>query len=148
MVPRADLVHDDAGVQHGGDFPDQLPEIHSPFGGEMERHLRAVKRPLRFDQLHRDPKQRDFVLADLVCFRLPPLPALPPLPVVRCGEAQEAAYRAGRVFGRCRPERRFDEPELRPVLAFRDHGSVGFECQGVRVAERDFSEGLEDHSGN
>ena len=148
MVSRPDLVHDDAGMQDSGDFPDRLAKIHPALGSEVERDLCAVKGPFGFDQLHWDFKKRNLFFADFKRFRLTPLPALPPLPVFGRRQAQQTAHRAGCVGIRRGPQRRFDEPKLRSVLAFRDYGGVRFQRKAIWVAERDFSERLKDDSGN
>ena len=146
MVARPDLVHLDAGVQHGGDFADQFPEVHAPLGGEVERHLRPVKGPFGLDQLHRDVQQARSSLCRPGT--LPPDAArpLPPLPVFRQRPAQDRRTGGGRVLVGDGARGRLDKAELQPRLALDDHGVIHCKFQRPRITGRDFPERLERHS--
>ena len=65
LVAHADLAQLNARAEYGGEVLDQLPEVHTPVGGEEEEQLAAVEGALRRDQLHFELVFRDLLQADV-----------------------------------------------------------------------------------
>ena len=65
LIPDADLTQFDAGTEHAGQIPHQLPEVHPAVGGEEKDDLAAVKAGGYVHQLHFQTVIRDLLLADV-----------------------------------------------------------------------------------
>ena len=94
LVPHADLPELDAGPEHGGQVPHQLPEVYPAVGGEVEYDLVSVKAGGDVHQLHLQAVGGDLPLADVKGLPLFFLVVLHGAAVALRGHAQHGAQGA------------------------------------------------------
>ena len=91
LVPDADLPQLDAGPEHAGQVPHQLPEVHPAVGGKEEHGLVPLEIAFHIHQAHIQAVLGDLLLADLEGLLLPALIQLRYPEIVRRGDAHHIA---------------------------------------------------------